>query len=140
MHTSYGNTIALRDTPEETTLKVMNMYTDPTRIHGNDPGHVEGNPVFEYHDAFNPNKEEVEEYKLRYRNGKIGDVELKRRLAHVINEYLMPIRQRRAEIIARPSDLMDILQAGTQAARPVAQATMETVKTKIGLNPAIQVS
>ena len=140
MHTSYGNTIALRDTPEETTLKVMNMYTDPTRIHANDPGHVEGNPVFEYHDAFNPNKEEVEEYKLRYRNGKIGDVELKRRLAHVINEYLMPIRQRRAEIIARPSDLMDILQAGTQAARPVAQATMETVKTKIGLNPAIQVS
>ena len=54
MHTSYGNAIYLRDTPEETTRKVMSMYTDPTRLHATDPGHVEGNPVFAYHDAFNP--------------------------------------------------------------------------------------
>jgi tryptophanyl-tRNA synthetase len=60
MHTSYGNAIYIRDTPEETTHKVMNMYTDPTRIHSNDPGHVEGNPVFIYHDVFNPNLEEVD--------------------------------------------------------------------------------
>ncbi len=54
MHTSYGNAIFLRDTPEETTRKVMSMYTDPTRIHANDPGHVEGNPVFAYHGCFQP--------------------------------------------------------------------------------------
>ena len=85
MHTSYGNAIYLRDTPEETTRKVMSMYTDPTRIHPNDPGHVEGNPVFAYHEIFNPNREEVEEFKLRYRAGKVGDVEVKQRLAEVLN-------------------------------------------------------
>ena len=67
MHTSYGNAIYLSDTPEETTRKVMSMYTDPTRIHSNDIGHVDGNPVFVYHDVFNPNPDEVEEFKLRYR-------------------------------------------------------------------------
>ena len=80
MHTSYGNAIALQDTPEETTTKVMSMYTDPTRIHASDPGHVEGNPVFAYHDLFNPDKEQVAEFKQLYQAGKIGDVAIKRRL------------------------------------------------------------
>jgi len=136
MHTSYGNTIALRDTAEETTRKVMSMYTDPTRLHASDPGHVEGNPVFDYHAVFNPNKEEVAEFKARYIKGKIGDVELKRRLAQVLNDHLSPIRQRREALIARPNDLIDILQAGTQSARPVAETTMEAVKSKIGLKLA----
>lgn len=136
MHTSYGNTIALRDTPEETTRKVMNMYTDPTRLRATDPGHVEGNPVFDYHAVFNPNKEEVAEYKDRYRKGTIGDVELKRRLAGYLNETLAPIRERRAAWIARPGELIEILQAGTESARPVAEATLEEVKTKLGLNLA----
>ena len=140
MHTSYGNTIALRDTPEETTRKIMNMYTDPARIHASDPGHVEGNPVFEYHDAFNPNKEDVKEYKERYRNGKIGDVELKRCLAQVLNEYLAPIRRRREDLIARPGTLIEILRAGTQSARPVAQETMEIAKSKLGLHLAVPVA
>jgi tryptophanyl-tRNA synthetase len=137
MHTSYGNTIALRDSAEETTRKIMGMYTDPTRLHASDPGHVEGNPVFDYHNVFNPNKEEVAEFKERYIKGKIGDVELKRRLAQVLNEHLAPIRQRREALIARPNQLIDIIQAGTQSARPVAEATMETVKSKLGLNLAV---
>jgi tryptophanyl-tRNA synthetase len=136
MHTSYGNTIALRDSAEETTRKIMGMYTDPTRLHASDPGHVEGNPVFDYHNVFNPNKEEVTEFKERYVKGKIGDVELKRRLAQVVNEHLAPIRQRREAFIARPNQLIDIIQAGTQSARPVAEATMETVKSKLGLKLA----
>ena len=74
----------------------MSMYTDPTRIHPTDPGHVEGNPVFIYHDAFNPNKAEVEEMKERYRKGTIGDVEVKKRLVVCLNEFLAPIRERRA--------------------------------------------
>lgn len=133
MHTSYGNTIALRDSEAETTRKVMNMYTDPTRIHATDPGHVDGNPVFTYHDLFNPNREEVQDLKARYAAGDIGDVEVKQRLAIVLNEYLAPLRTRRTDYIQHTNDLMDILQAGTQQARPLAQATIEEVQQKMGL-------
>jgi tryptophanyl-tRNA synthetase len=133
MHTSYGNTIRLKDTPEETTRKVMDMYTDPTRIHANDPGHVEGNPVFAYHDVFNPDRTEVEEFKSRYREGKIGDIQVKRRLAEALNETLAPLRRRRLGWASRPTDLIDILRAGTQRARPIAQATFEEVEKKMGL-------
>lgn len=133
MHTSYGNNILIKDSPEETTLKVMNMYTDPTRIHATDPGHVEGNPVFEYLDAFDPNQAEVDEFKTRYRAGTIGDVQVKRRLAEALNEYLAPIRQRRAGWIARQDDLNDILRQGTERARPLAQQTYQEVAEKMGL-------
>ncbi len=133
MHASYGNAIYLRDTPEETTRKVMSMYTDPTRIHANDPGHVEGNPVFDYMDAFNPNKAEVEELKARYRAGTVGDVEVKRRLAVVLNEYLAPIRKRREQLSAHPEEVIGILQAGTDRARELAEATLASVQDKMGL-------
>jgi tryptophanyl-tRNA synthetase len=133
MHTSYGNTIAIKDSPEETTRKIMNMYTDPTRIHPTDPGHVEGNPVFAYHDIFNPDQAEVAELKTQYQAGKIGDVEVKRRLAAALNVTLAPMRQRRVGFAARPDDLIDILRAGTERARPVAQATYQEVKTAMGL-------
>jgi tryptophanyl-tRNA synthetase len=133
MHTSYGNNILLKNTPDETTSKVMDMYTDPTRIHASDPGHVEGNPVFAYHEVFNPNRDEVEEFKIRYREGKIGDIQVKRRLAEALNETLAPLRQRRAEWVRRPDDLIDILRAGTRRARPIAQATFEEVEKKMGL-------
>ena len=136
MHASYGNAIYLKDTPEETTEKVMSMYTDPTRIHATDPGHVEGNPVFEYHDAFNPDKEQVAEFKERYRAGKIGDVEVKRRLAQVLNEYLAPIRARRAELVARPEELKQILRVGTEKARPLTEATLAEAQSKMGLTLA----
>jgi tryptophanyl-tRNA synthetase len=135
MHTSYGNVIALKDTPGETTAKVMNMYTDPTRIHATDPGHVEGNPVFAYHDLFNPDKEQVADFKRRYRAGKIGDVAVKRRLAEALNEYLAPLRAKRQTLISHPDDLIAILSSGTQQARVLAEQTMDEVMHKMGLLP-----
>jgi len=133
MHTSYGNAIYLRDTPEETKEKVMSMYTDPTRIHATDPGHVEGNPVFIYHDIFNPDKAEVEEFKARYLEGKIGDVEVKRRLVEVLNAYLAPLRERRAELISQPKKLLEVLFSGTVRAKFIAQQTLEETHQKMGL-------
>lgn len=135
MHTSYGNAIYLKDTPEETTRKVMSMYTDPTRLRVTDPGQVEGNPVFTYHDTFNPDIEQVEEFKARYRAGKIGDVEVKHRLAEVLNEILAPLRLRRSELIAQPDQLLTYLHFGTERAQPIAQSTLNEVKIKMGLLP-----
>jgi tryptophanyl-tRNA synthetase len=134
MHTSYGNAIFLMDTPAETTRKVMNMYTDPTRIHPSDPGHVEGNPVFDYLDIFHPDKSEVEDLKARYREGRIGDVLVKQLLAKTLNDYLAPLRERRSKLIARPQELLDIVHAGTDQASPIAHTTIEEVYHKI-LNP-----
>lgn len=133
MHTSYGNAIFIGDSEEETTRKVMNMYTDPTRLRATDPGHVEGNPTFVYHDVFNRNKEEVEDLKARYVAGKVGDVEVKRKLAAALNEYLAPIRARRAHFAARPDDLVDILRTGTLRAREITNQTLAEVQEKMGL-------
>ncbi len=133
MHTSYDNAIYLRDTPEETTRKVMTMYTDPTRLHTSDPGHVEGNPVFAYHKVFNPDQAEVEDLKSRYRAGKVGDVEVKNRLAEVLNAYLAPLRARRAELISQPKKLMEALFSGTVKAKFIAQQTLEEVYDRMGL-------
>ena len=136
MHTSYGNVIALKDLPEETTAKVMNMYTDPTRIHATDPGHVEGNPVFAYHELFNADKGEVAEFKRLYRAGKVGDVAVKRRLAIALNEYLAPLRAKRENLIQQPDLLIEILSAGTAQARLLAEQTLDEVAQKMGLIPA----
>jgi tryptophanyl-tRNA synthetase len=133
MHTSYGNTISLRESAQETTTKIMNMYTDPTRIHATDPGHVEGNPVFTYLDLFDSDKDEVIDFKERYRAGRIGDVAIKRRLAVVVNQYLAPLRQHRSELIKKPDELLDVLYQGTAKAKPLVQATFEEVQQKMGL-------
>ncbi len=133
MHASYGNTILLKDTPEETTRKVMSMYTDPSRLHAADPGHVEGNPVFVYLDVFDPDHELIEEYKIRYTQGKIGDVEIKRRLALVLNEALAPLREQRQKFAGQTSLLRDILYSGSLSARQVAKNTLEEAQQKMGL-------
>ena len=133
MHISYGNAIYLSDDPGTVEEKVMSMYTDPTRIHATDPGHVEGNPVFAYHDIFNEDHEEVEELKARYRAGRVGDVEVKRKLARALNRYLPPLREKRHEFAARPGYVWDVLREGTARARPIAQATVAEVKEKMGL-------
>jgi tryptophanyl-tRNA synthetase len=133
MHTSYGNTITLSDTPEETERKVMVMYTDPARLHATDPGHVEDNPVFTYLKIFDPDQAAVEALVGRYQAGQVGDVEVKRRLAAVLNEALAPLRDRRAELIARPEVLIELLREGTEKARPAAQATLAEVEEKMGL-------
>jgi tryptophanyl-tRNA synthetase len=106
----------------------MSMFTDPTRIRPTDPGHVEGNPVFTYHDAFNPNKQEVEELKERYRQGTVGDVEVKQRLYEALESFLAPIRDRRNRYRQNPSQVYDIIREGTAKGRAVARATMEEVR------------
>lgn len=128
MSKSLGNTIQLSDSADEVKKKVMRMYTDPARVRADVPGTVEGNPVFTYHDAFNPDIAEVEDLKARYRAGKVGDVEVKTKLAKALNAHLDPIRERRAAILARPDDLRDILFEGSRRARAVAQDTMARVR------------
>src|SRR5437016_9405882 len=127
MSKSLGNTIHLSDTPEDVTKRVRQMYTDPKRVRADIPGTVEGNPVFIYHDAFNPDTAEVDDLKARYRAGKVGDVEVKTKLAKAINAYLDPIRERRAAALARPGYLRELLFEGSKKARAVAEGTMERV-------------
>jgi tryptophanyl-tRNA synthetase len=128
MSKSMGNAIYLSDEPEVVTKKVMSMFTDPSRIHPTDPGKVEGNPVFIYHDAFNPNKAEVEEFKKRYRDGTVGDVEVKTRLAEVLNDLLTPIRERRKELASNQDGLNQILALGVEKTRVEAKETMKRVR------------
>jgi tryptophanyl-tRNA synthetase len=128
MSKSLGNTIHLSDSPEEVTKKVRQMYTDPKRIRADIPGTVEGNPVFVYHDAFNPNAAEVDDLKARYRAGTVGDVEVKTKLAVAMNAYLSPIRERRAQVLAKPDRLKEILFEGSKRARAIAGVTMERVR------------
>ncbi len=140
MHTSYNNAIFIKDSAEDTTQKIMQMYTDPTRIHPTDPGHVEGNPVFAYLDAFDPDMQEVSELKKRYQAGKVGDIEVKRRLAQVLNQVLEPMRRRRAEIIARPQEMLEMLRFGTGRARLVAQETITQVMRCMGLTAGLDLA
>ena len=134
MSKSLGNTIDLKDDAAEVERKVMRMYTDPTRLRATDPGHVEGNPVFMYHDAFNPDADEVDDLKTRYREGRVGDVEVKRKLAAALNAFLDPIRERRAHYEAQPAEVRAALARGTEHARTVASATMADVRSALGLN------
>ncbi len=133
MSKSYNNTIDLSDDTKTVQNKVRQMYTDPKRVRADIPGTVEGNPVFMYHDAFNPNVAEVNDLKERYRTGKVGDVEVKTKLAVAINAMLDPIRERRAQALARPNYLRDVLIEGSQKARVVAQATMARVRDAVKL-------
>jgi tryptophanyl-tRNA synthetase len=133
MSKSYGNAINVSDDAETVRKKVMQMYTDPKRVRADIPGTVEGNPVFLYHDAFNRDRAEVEDLKTRYRAGKVGDVEVKTKLAKAINAHLDPIRARRAEVLTKPSAVRDILHEGSRKARVIAQATMEHVRAAVKL-------
>jgi tryptophanyl-tRNA synthetase len=133
MSKSYNNTINLSDDEETVRKKVRQMYTDPNRIRADVPGNVEGNPVFMYHDAFNPDLAEVEDLKARYRAGKVGDVEVKTKLAKALNAYLDPIRARRADVLTHPSTVRDILHEGSRTARAIAQETMERVRDAVKL-------
>ncbi len=133
MSKSYGNTIDLSDSADDVVKKVRQMYTDPKRIRADIPGTVEGNPVFIYHDAFNPNREEVDDLKTRYRAGKVGDVEVKTKLAAAINTLLAPMRDRRAAVLARPGYLREVLDEGSRRARALAQETMARVRDAVKL-------
>jgi tryptophanyl-tRNA synthetase len=133
MSKSYNNAINLSDDAETVRKKVMKMYTDPNRLRADTPGNVEGNPVFTYHDAFNPNTAEVDDLKARYRLGKVGDVEVKQKLAVALNAALDPLRARRAEIAAHPGRVREILQDGSARARKIAIETMDRVRDAMKL-------
>jgi len=133
MSKSLGNCIYLSDDPQTVKEKVMAMYTDPTRIHPTDPGHIEGNPVFIYHEAFNSNKAEVEDLKARYLAGRVGDVEVKEKLAIAINKFLQPIRERRQVFAQKKGLVEEIIAEGSKIAQKEASKTLGEVKEATGL-------
>ena len=134
MSKSYDNTIDLSDDAKAVQKKVMRMYTDPKRVRADIPGTVEGNPVFIYHDAFNPDTAEVDDLKARYRSGTVGDVEVKKKLANAINAVLDPMRERRAEVLSTPGRVREILLDSSVTARRIAQETMKDVRTAVKLD------
>lgn len=133
MSKSLGNAILISDSAEEVSARVRRMYTDPNRVRADIPGRVEGNPVFLYHDVFNPDTAEVDDLKARYRAGKVGDVEVKTKLAAAINAFLEPVRERRTDLEAQEGLVDDILASGNAAMRAIAAETMERVEDAMGL-------
>ena len=133
MSKSLGNAILLSDDSRTVKKQVMSMYTDPNRISADIPGNVEGNPVFSYHDIFNPNTAEVDDLKERYRAGRVGDVEVKEKLFVALENFLDPIRERRAHYEAQTGFVDELLYEGTQRAQQEARATLIEVKKAMGL-------
>ncbi|MFP4430084.1 MAG: tryptophan--tRNA ligase [Spirochaetota bacterium] len=133
MSKSLGNAILLADDAKTVEKRVMGMYTDPNRIRADIPGTVEGNPVFQYHDVFNPNREEVEDLKTRYRAGSVGDVEVKQKLARALNAFLDPIRERRATFEDRKGYVDEVIYSGTLKTREEGKATLLAAKKAMGL-------
>jgi tryptophanyl-tRNA synthetase len=133
MSKSLNNAIFLSDSAREVERKVRGMYTDPNRVHADVPGTVEGNPVFVYHDAFNPNRAEVDDLKTRYRAATVGDVEVKEKLAAAINALLEPMRERRA-VYDQPGLIEDILYTGTLRVREETQQTLDAMQKAMGFN------
>jgi tryptophanyl-tRNA synthetase len=138
MSKSGGNAILLSDDEATLKQKVMTIYTDPTRIHATDPGKVEGNPVFIYHEAFNPDKEEVKDLEVRYRLGKVGDIEVKQKLFVALNNFLTPIREKRKYYEDRPEVAKEILMEGTKKARKTVMQVVESFREKVGINKLIE--
>jgi tryptophanyl-tRNA synthetase len=133
MSKSLGNAILLSDPSDVVRERVMKMFTDPNRVRADIPGRVEGNPVFIYHDAFNPDRAEVEDLKERYRAGRVGDVEVKKKLFAAVDTFLEPMRERRAAVEAKPNYVDEILHEGNVHMRAVARETMERVRDAMGL-------
>ncbi len=134
MSKSIGNCIYLSDDKDTINKKVKSMYTDPTRLKPTDPGHIEGNPVFIYHDAFNDNKAEVEDLKSRYIKGQVGDVEVKEKLSLAINKFLAPIRDKRAQFEGKTDLIDEIINQGSKKAAAEAQKTLDEVLKAMGIN------
>ncbi len=133
MSKSLNNAIFLSDDENTVNQKVRGMFTDPNRVRADIPGRVEGNPVFIYHDAFNPNTAEIDDLKERYLKGTVGDVEVKRKLATAINNFLAPIREKRAYYESRPGLVDEIIADGTARARVEAAKTMALVRDAMGM-------
>lgn len=133
MSKSAGNSIYLSDDPATVEKKVKGIYTDPNRIHAHTPGTVEGNPIFIYHDLFNPNRAEVEDLKARYLTGSVGDVEVKQKLAVAINNFLEPIRQKRKQFESEKGLVEEIIYKGTQKMIAITNEVMKEVRNAMGI-------
>ncbi len=136
MSKSAGNSLYLSDDSKVVAKKIRGMYTDPNRIHANVPGRVEGNPLFQFHEEFNPLQDEVEHFKERYRAGTIGDVEIKERLIEVVNELLEPIRERRRDFESRKGFVEQVIYSGTLKMREIASHSLRSVRSAMGLQGA----
>ncbi len=134
MSKSLGNCIYLSDSADVVTKKVKGMYTDPGHLRVEDPGKVEGNPVFTYLDVFDPDTAGLEEMKAHYQRGGLGDSIVKKRLLDVLQTFLEPIRKRREEYAKDPSMVMDILRKGIQRANAVADQTLKQVRKAMHLD------
>lgn len=134
MSKSANNAIYLSDPAEEVVKKVRRMFTDPNRIHATTPGRVENNPLFIYHDIFNPNLDEVNDFKTRYQEGKIKDIDIKNRLAEELNFLLTPIRERRKELENNPEYIKKIIKEGSEKVRSIAEKVLKETKEAMGLN------
>ena len=133
MSKSLGNTIVLDASDKDIKKAVNAMYTDPNHLRIEDPGQVEGNVVFTYLDAFDTNKEELEELKAHYRRGGLGDGTVKKRLEGILKELIGPIRERRAELQKDPDYIMDVLRQGTQKCQVITQQTLDEIKSGLGM-------
>lgn len=134
MSKSAHNAIFLSDDAQAVEKKVRSMYTDPNRIHADSPGTVEGNPVFIYHDIFNPLKDEVEDLKTRYREGKVGDVEVKAKLTIAINNFLAPMRERRRLYEEEKGLVEKIIYEGTEKMKEMGHVVMKEMRSAMGFS------
>jgi len=136
MSKSAGNAIFLSDDEQTVADKVKSMFTDPKRIHADIPGEVEGNPVFVYHRIFNADSSEVDDLETRYRAGKVGDTEVKEKLAVALNDFLAPFRERMAVYRSKPALVDEIIWSGTLKMRQIAAETMREVRARMGIDRA----
>lgn len=143
MSKSLGNCIYLADSADDVRKKVMSMYTDPTHLQVSDPGHIEGNTVFTYLDAFCrdehferylPDYANLDELKGHYQRGGLGDVKVKKFLNNILQEELEPIRNRRKEFEKDIPEIYRILKEGSDVAREIAAQTLSEVKTAMKIN------
>lgn len=134
MSKSRNNAIYLKDSKEETAKKIMTAYTDPTRIHSSDPGHIKGNVVFNYLDVFCKDIDTVKNLKTKYTKGQIGDVEVKKFLIKTLNEFLSPIRNKRKEFESKPKLIKEVLDSGIKNTRKTAKETLFLARNAMRLN------
>ena len=133
MSKSQGNALLLSASPDDIRRAVHLMYTDPNHLRVSDPGTVEGNVVFTYLDAFDPDADAVAALKAHYRRGGLGDKVVKARLEALLQDLLAPIRERRAALARAPEVVLDVLRDGTAKARAITQATLEEVREGLGI-------
>lgn len=133
MSKSANNVINLSDDIKTVEKKVQGMYTDPNRVRADIPGTIEGNPVFIYHNIFNPDSTEINDLTTRYREGKVGDVEVKQKLAHALNNFLNPIREKRKMYESDPGLVEEIIYRGTLKMCDIASETIKEMRSAMGL-------